>query len=370
MKNHHAVYVHTVYVHVGDHGRRWRVGNQRRETIKRAAERERDIERGFKNSPHNKGMGQSASSTAQQDVVTDGSSVSPHVVTPATTTTTAADLWEMDDAALDALLTRRGSLTCDEIRTLARTGYVRTAASRQNAAASGLHFYEHDDAHAREDHREIRLATRLCRIPDVSRLRFRMVPSRVSEDVFWQAVFAALRERLVADDHNNTTTTTTDNHDEQESDRKTSDGEETRALRRKVQSQNAEIAALKKQVADLQRQSDRKQQHQHHKTHPSSPSGHAVTNGTSSSPSRHHPHHQHRGRWIVDDHGHDRDDVREFLELPSDVKTALRREKQRRLETVREEMRFILDHDDDDDAKGGHWDCCGATSYHAPSCRR
>ena len=65
---------------------------------------------------------------------------------------------------------------------------------------------------------------------------------------------------------------------------------------------------------------------------------------------------QHTGEWILS-----KDSV-EFLAFPSEAKEALRREKQKRLTTVANEMAFILDSDDPIDSRG-EWSCCHKTDY-------
>eukprot|EP00797_Seminavis_robusta_P017768 Sro265_g102790.2 (174) ;mRNA; r:39807-40328 len=67
----------------------------------------------------------------------------------------------------------------------------------------------------------------------------------------------------------------------------------------------------------------------------------------------------HKGTWKIDK------DAQEFLKYPEELKESLRKEKQRRLQTVRDEMKFILDSDDVQDSNGT-WSCCGGTNYNAP----
>lgn len=69
----------------------------------------------------------------------------------------------------------------------------------------------------------------------------------------------------------------------------------------------------------------------------------------------------HKGKWIMDK------DSLEFLALPKELKTNLRRERQKRLEEVRSTMKFILETDNVQDSHGS-WDCCGQTSYNAQGC--
>jgi hypothetical protein len=69
----------------------------------------------------------------------------------------------------------------------------------------------------------------------------------------------------------------------------------------------------------------------------------------------------HKGKWTMDK------DSLEFLALPEELKSNLRRERQKRLEEVRSTMKFILETDNVQDSHGS-WDCCGQTSYNAQGC--
>ncbi len=66
---------------------------------------------------------------------------------------------------------------------------------------------------------------------------------------------------------------------------------------------------------------------------------------------------KHTGTWIMSA------DSIEFLAFPSEAKEALRTEKQKRLKRVKEEMAFILDSDHPQDSHG-EWSCCHKTNYH------
>jgi hypothetical protein len=65
---------------------------------------------------------------------------------------------------------------------------------------------------------------------------------------------------------------------------------------------------------------------------------------------------RHKGRWIIDK------DCREFLSLDKDVKKQLREGKKKRIQDILNELRFILDTDDEREARG-KWDCCGSSEY-------
>ena len=78
---------------------------------------------------------------------------------------------------------------------------------------------------------------------------------------------------------------------------------------------------------------------------------------SSSTTTQHSPCH-HTGTWIMT-----KDSI-EFLAYPSEAKEALRAEKQKRLKRVTEEMAFILDSDHPKDSHG-EWSCCNKTDFNA-----
>ena len=64
-----------------------------------------------------------------------------------------------------------------------------------------------------------------------------------------------------------------------------------------------------------------------------------------------------RGKWVMDK------DCQEFLSLDKETRDKLREAKKKRLDDVREQMKFILDGDDESYSRG-YWDGNGQTSYH------
>lgn len=69
----------------------------------------------------------------------------------------------------------------------------------------------------------------------------------------------------------------------------------------------------------------------------------------------------HRGRWIIDK------DCRDFLSLDEEIKKQLREGKKKRIHDILNELRFILDSDDEREARG-KWDCCGNNQYTGVGC--
>jgi hypothetical protein len=70
---------------------------------------------------------------------------------------------------------------------------------------------------------------------------------------------------------------------------------------------------------------------------------------------------QHKGTWEM------HRDCRDFLDLDDHLKDNLRKEKQKRLEEVCSQMKFILDTDDIKDSYG-KWSCCGEEEFTAKGC--
>lgn len=73
------------------------------------------------------------------------------------------------------------------------------------------------------------------------------------------------------------------------------------------------------------------------------------------------PKRQHKGEWIM------HDDCREFLKLEDHLKENLRKEKEKRINEVLSQMKFILDTDDLKDSYG-KWSCCESEDYSSEGC--
>jgi len=187
---------------------------------------------------------------------------------------------------------------------------------------------------------EAQLAIRLLTLsPPLAKLRFRMVPANISESSFWEAVFALLKERvfyhqgLEAEENCSSSQNNNGHHYKDDS-----------ALRMTLASKNREIASLQRQVKELQQ----KRLQQQHK----------AKDNIQEEPT---PLQQkkHKGKWVMNQ------DSIDFLNYPAEVKRNMRQEKQRRLQQIQNEMKFIIDSDHEKDSHG-HWNCCGNTEYQAP----
>lgn len=69
----------------------------------------------------------------------------------------------------------------------------------------------------------------------------------------------------------------------------------------------------------------------------------------------------HKGQWIM------HPDCMEFMKLDDHLKENLRSEKQKRINEVLAQMKFILDTDEMRDSYG-RWSCCGSEEYMAKGC--
>lgn len=70
---------------------------------------------------------------------------------------------------------------------------------------------------------------------------------------------------------------------------------------------------------------------------------------------------QHSGKWEM------HPDCQEFLKLDEHLKENLRKEKEKRMNEVLSQMKFILDSDEMKDTYG-KWSCCGKEEYEAEGC--
>jgi hypothetical protein len=272
------------------------------------------------------------------------------------------DLYELKENELQILLDDR-PLTAAEIQAVARSFLKETASISDSASTSNrksittrgsFGFYSQEG-----DSRETQLAVRVHSIStDLANLRFQMVPKKLKEPVFWEATFTLLNERLV--EHNvkyqlngmeNMETAQENGHAQHpnptiktKNTKKSSSAqsfpddevENGGTLQDQLAAKDFRIAALQRQVGELIDELER------------------VEESVGST---------HKGPWIMDK------DSKDFLQYPEEVKDNMRREKQKRMRQVLQDMKFILDSDDDKDSNG-HWTCCGETEYPAECTKR
>ena len=250
------------------------------------------------------------------------------------------DLFELSDNELEVLLTLR-PWSKEEVLVASR------AVDQSEGRKVGFYSKEQDSP-------EAALAVQINGLSkELATLRFSLVPSRLKEPVFWESVFAILNERL--EEYNaqcessmemeegdpraagsssgkrngydrphpsHPTKVSTSFPDDEEEYSSSSSLSLVSDLKRQIVVKDKQIAALQRQLEEFQ----------------------ALSQAS------------HRGEWVIDK------DSRDFLSYPTEVKENMRKEKQKRLQQVQREMKFILDSDNVEDSNG-KWACCGQTEY-------
>mmetsp|Transcript_12950 Transcript_12950/g.24337 ORF Transcript_12950/g.24337 Transcript_12950/m.24337 type:complete len:454 (+) Transcript_12950:70-1431(+) len=179
--------------------------------------------------------------------------------------------------------------------------------------------------------------------PQLKNVRFKMVPSKISESYFWNAVFYLLlqpceRDNLIygcgygveMDKSHGGSGDGGGGGDDPLKMMLLRKNREMELLQQQVMQLKQTVATLQQQQKQLQQQQEEQQQQKQNSNH--------------------------CGKWIMDKESH------EFLALDEEIKSKLRDGKKKRLEDVQEQMKFILDSDNVEDSRG-RWDCCGEKSY-------
>lgn len=227
----------------------------------------------------------------------------------------------------------------------------------------------------------------------LSNVRFQLVPSRVKEPIFWQATFQILTNRLrqVHENKNSPSYDTTSQEETKQPEQTTTSASVTASPSRRRKDQDVStkqppqakngqrsIVISPKNGNTKSLQTTNKKGNEKHTKHVTiitttddPPPGLSLEEQLAfrttqvqelrqqlqqlqklQEPS----HSEHTGTWVMDK------DSREFLEFPDELKENMRQEKQKRLNEVRAEMKFILDSDNIEDSTG-QWSCCGAKEY-------
>jgi hypothetical protein len=241
--------------------------------------------------------------------------------------------------------------------------------------------------------------------PEIKSLRFKLVPSKISECHFWSSVFFILeyftpndlgmtetiipstkKKAISSSSTGSSIITTISNSSGGGSGGKKGQDVTTAAVvsnvnaaimnskecnsnhrvyKIKIQQQNDELTSLrlqltkaKKEVLSFQ-QKQQKQQKQlvvDDVTVTDTDTNEATTITNTSI-------NLHAGKWSMSAESN------EFISLDEEIKQKLRHGKQKRLHDVLEQMKFIMDSDDVKDSQG-KWECCGQTVYDSPcECR-
>jgi len=180
--------------------------------------------------------------------------------------------------------------------------------------------------------------------PHIKSLRFKLVPSKISECNFWNAVFfllehssvrSALQQYQHQPSHENQLLTLSNGKHTQNgqssgsSNSHNNSNDQSIVLHETIQKQNEEILNLRNQLIKTRKE---------------------LESFTKSNQL------QHKGKWVMS-----KESI-EFLALDEEIKTQLREGKQKRLQDVHDQMKFILDTDDLSNSRGS-WGCCGQTKF-------
>ena len=234
--------------------------------------------------------------------------------------------------------------------------------------------------------------------PHLKDVRFKLVPGRMMEERFWAALFGILNDGVVDieevlgddlvidDDYETGDEVEVDNinggsppakaaqsppHDQVSS---KADASNTPSFYlEEIKAQQELVSSLEKSLREanhkirklgLELHKERKKRHDegvsgaqetqqnHHGEHPSTC---PRCNSQLGSPQ------QHSGKWEM--HA----DCKEFIKLDNHLKENLRKEKEKRMNEVLSQMKFILDTDEMKDTYG-KWTCCGKEQYEAEGC--
>ncbi len=206
-------------------------------------------------------------------------------------------------------------------------------------------------------------------------LRFKLVPAKVSEGKFWGAVFVLLgidvsfkssatessndneqsdessgMNNVIEEKSKNNDVSKESRQEEQldhnklrssVSDMGTTDISSVEDLRSLLRKKDQEISRLRREVAEARANSKECR---------------VIGTNTKLDPLK-----SHKGKWILSQ------DSTDFLNLDEEIKRNLRREKQKRLQEINGQMKFILDSDDIKDADG-KWNCCNSPLYDGKGC--
>ncbi len=192
---------------------------------------------------------------------------------------------------------------------------------------------------SRKSHMEMALFI-LKQAPSLKVVRFKMVPAKIKEAPFWNAVFYLLlteeEQQLM------TVNLEIEAANSADSQSKMDAGRRSETLDKLVVRKNKEIAKLKGTIAQLE-QRLKEANSRSQGSDSAEPDGSIV----------------HKGTWVR------HKESLEFQALDDELKQKLREGKEKRLQDVRDQMVFILDSDDIKDSRG-KWDCCSKTQYTEP----
>ena len=236
--------------------------------------------------------------------------------------------------------------------------------------------------------------------PVLKDVRFKLVPSKMPEEKFWAALFGILNDgavdidELIGDLTTDAVHDDYDTGDEVELNISVSSPSSAKAAQspnrdfqadasytpfsylEEIEAQNELISRLQKSL----REANHKIRKLGIEVHKERQKRHSegITNGNDTMGKTHTGEHpsscprcnsklgiestsQHSGKWEM------HKDCEEFLKLDDHLKENLRNEKEKRINEVLSQMKFILDSDEMKDTYG-KWSCCGKEEYEAKGC--
>jgi hypothetical protein len=294
-----------------------------------------------------------------------------------------------------------------------------------SSSSSDNHYYLY---HTPEEQENDEFLTALCfRILRISstmaKLRFKLVPTKLKEHLFWQSLWTILyyeaihqqkqqqqqvEEEVVGEDNEETTPQKTSPIVKQQQHRRQPTASSTSSsynsideslnsmsvdddrlfqdfqkeqvektifkLRRQIERQQWKIEELQQTVMSLrEEQMERKHRQQQQQQEeeevqtmnatyaPASPPSTSTSDDNDTSQQQQQQQQQQVQHHHVGEWTMDQDSI-DFLQYPEELKQNLRDEKRKRLEEVRGQMRFILDTDNVEDSNG-RWTCCQSQQY-------
>ena len=300
-----------------------------------------------------------------------------------------SDIYELNDKELKHLLVNSRPLSLVEIMTASRDVIKKNKNKNStNSEESNSGFYSLED-----DSILTQLARRILQVEPkdnviIGKARFKLVPSKLKEPIFWLSTISLLQERLADikqykqsqqiqaeesdNDDDDAEVVVTDEQDtvddDEDDDDEDSDDDDDSDDDNYLHGNNtddgyvednesdgdaeAEINHLKQQVKFLKNQVNNLRR-KNTKLTTQLELASASSTKAKLDPTVYHV----NGTWIVDK------DSKEFLNYPEELKQNMRNEKMKRLESVKKEMKFILDSDNIEDTNG-YWSCCHSTSYY------
>ena len=215
--------------------------------------------------------------------------------------------------------------------------------------------------------------------PTLSLWRYKLVPARISEYLFWRCLFSQLdaqhpdyksyeqqaqqqqQEQPTQQHHTSGNNTAGSEYPPKSHSSTTTATTTPAASEREIESLKAQLLSLQQQITHLTTQLH----HQQHHPPPTNITTTTTTPGTTTATTTVpvSPTSVHSGRWKPDKN------TVEFFALDESLRSTLRAQKERRLEEVRREMRWIVDGERVEDGPG-RWECCGKEDWQAEGCKQ